>query len=137
MNDSDNSRLSSNPEITLTDLPQEIALSLSPQQRTAVQSLIDQALTRSKSKPKLVDLRFEVDLFVARYYFVLLVGQDQRAKKRRSNGNKISRFGNRIAAILLLISFNLLLSSILLLIVYLLKSLAGIDLFPGHLGIQK
>jgi len=101
----------------------------------AVQQLLDRALTRAQPKPKLVDLRFVVDLFFARYYFVLFVGRDQRAKKRKTYGHKASQVGNYIAAIVLLICLNLLVSAMVLLMAYLLKSAAGIDLFPGHLGI--
>ena len=86
-------------------------------------------------RPKLVDLRFVIDLFFVRYYFALFIGQDQRTQKRNAQGNKISQVGNIIAAILLLLSLNLLLSSMLLLIAYLLKSAVGINLFPGHLGL--
>lgn len=137
MSESNNQYPQSEIRFFIDTLSPEERQSFSSQQLTTIQSLLEQALTRSKPKPKLVDLRFVIDLFFARYYFVLFVGRDQRAHKRKTQNNKISQLGNLLAAILLLIALNLLVSSILFLIVYLLKSLAGIDLFPGHLGISE
>lgn len=85
-----------------------------------------------KRRPKLIDLRFVVDLVLARYYVVLLVGRDQRAKPRRVDG--INRVVDVSVAVFLLLGLNILVTSILVLVAYLLKSAVGINLFPGHLG---
>ena len=89
-------------------------------------------LNAPPQRPKLVDLRFVVDLLFARYYVVLLVGRDQRSTPRKLDGT--SRLMNVMVAILLLLGLNVLVSSILLLLAYLLKSALGFDFFPGHLG---
>ncbi|MEM9135951.1 MAG: hypothetical protein AAGB01_01185 [Cyanobacteria bacterium P01_F01_bin.42] len=86
----------------------------------------------SSQRPKLIDLRFVVDLLLARYYVVLLVGRDQRSRPRKVEG--VNRVLNVIVAVLLLLGLNILLTSFLFLLAYLLKSAVGIDLLPGHLG---
>ena len=90
-----------------------------------------------KPSPKLVDLRFTVDLVLSRFYIVLFVGKDRRQQKRPYRSNSISRMGNAIAAVLLLLGLNLLISLFLFLFIYLIKSAAGVDLFPdSHLSDQ-
>ena len=62
----------------------------------------------SSHRPKLIDLRFVIDLIFARYYLVLLVGRDQRTKPRQVEG--VNRVINLIVAILLLVGLNLLIT---------------------------
>ncbi len=109
--------------------------SFTSEQTAVIQALLAAAIP--KPNPKLVDLRFTVDLVLARFYLVLFVGKDRRQQQRSYWPNSVSRLGNAIAAVLLLLGLNLLISLFLLLFVYLLKSAAGIDLFPAsHLGDQ-
>ncbi len=109
--------------------------SFTPEQTEAIYALLQAAIP--KPSPKLVDLRFAVDLVLARFYVVLFVGQDRRQQKRSYVPNSVSRVGNALAAVLLLLGLNLLISLFVLLSVYLIKSAAGIDLFPdAHLGDQ-
>ena len=109
----------------------EILAQLNPDQLNEVHRLLQAAIPQPS--PKIVDLRFVVDLLIDRFYVVLFVGKDRRRQPRRHIlPNAITRIGNWIAVIILLISFNLTISATLLLGLYLLKSAVGIDLLPGH-----
>ncbi|GGK77219.1 3-phosphoshikimate 1-carboxyvinyltransferase [Amphritea balenae] len=77
-----------------------------------------------------VDIRGTLKLWTWRYYFVVLIGRNRR---------ELSRAEQKTAALvqafflILFLSFSTLLG---LLVLYLIKSAAGIDLFPGFsLGI--
>ena len=116
------------------NIPIDVRSSLSEDQSSSVKKALSKALEKAKPSPKIVDLRFVIDLIIARYYFVLFVGRDRRSKKRTVKPNVINRIGNITAVVLLLIGLNLLVSSIILLGLYLTKSAIGIDFFPGHMG---
>ena len=94
-------------------------------QLEAIRGLLNDAIP--KPSPKIVDLRFMVDFFFSRFYVVLFVQQ-----QRRYWAGRLTRVGNLIAAVMLLLAANLVISSFVVLFAYLLKSLVGIDLFPGH-----
>ncbi|MDA0866628.1 MAG: hypothetical protein O2890_09450 [Cyanobacteria bacterium] len=99
-------------------------------QLEAIRGLLNDAIP--KPSPKIVDLRFMVDFFFSRFYVVLFVGKDRRQQQRRYWAGRLTRVGNLIAAVMLLLAANLVISSFVVLFAYLLKSLVGIDLFPGH-----
>ncbi|MGB3137996.1 MAG: hypothetical protein WBB18_14420, partial [Nodosilinea sp.] len=103
---------------------------LTPQQQTDIERVI--ALAIPKPAPKLVDLRFTIDLMVSRYFVVLMVGKDRRRADRNVPVSRLTQFGNWIMAVSLLLGFNLALSASVLMLVYLVKSALGIDLLPGH-----
>jgi hypothetical protein len=103
----------------------------SSEQLNIVHALLTEAIPRSS--PKLVDLRFVVDLIIARFYVVLFVGKDRRKNPRKYEPEGIARIGNIIAAILFLLGANLIISALIVLIAYLVKSAVGINLFPEHL----
>jgi len=117
----------------LDTIEPEILQSFHPQQLHAVKQVLEAAIP--KPSPKIVDLRFGVDLVISRFYVVLFVGKDRRRKRRKFISEKVSRVGNAIATILLLIGLNLLISALLFLSLYLVKSALGVDFFPNeHLG---
>lgn len=118
------------PAYYLARLDPAILASLDTAQLNAIEAVLAEAIP--KPAPKLVDLRFVVDLVVSRFYVVLFVGKDRREKPRPYMPAGIARVGNVIAATLLLISANLVISAFLLLGMYLLKSAIGIDFLPGH-----
>lgn len=127
--------LARTPAHYLEMLDPEIRLSFTPPQLESVEWLLDTAIP--KPAPKLVDLRFGVDLLVSRFYIVLFVGKDRRQKSRSYLPEPMVRLGNAIAAIVLLVSLNLLISLFIVLLAYLVKSAIGIDLVPnGHLADQ-
>lgn len=116
------------PEFYLQDMEPDILESFSPAQRQAIANVLDAAIP--KPAPKIVDLRFGVDLLLARYYIVLFVGKDRRRQRRQYLPNRVSWLGNMIAATIILLSVNLLISLFIFLTAYLVKSAIGIDLFP-------
>ncbi|MEB3210803.1 MAG: hypothetical protein VKL39_05590, partial [Leptolyngbyaceae bacterium] len=90
-----------------------------------------------KPSPKLVDLRFGIDLLVSRFYVVVFVGKDRRQRRRDYVPSPLARIGNVIVAIALLIGINVLISLGIFLLAYLAKSAIGINLFPdSHLSDQ-
>lgn len=116
----------------LQQLPEPILASLTPEQHAAVYSLLERSLP--KPSPKIIDLRFVVDLLISRFYVVILVGKDRRTQQRRHVPAGVSRVGNLVAAIALLLSLNAFVSLGIFLLLYLLKSGVGIDIFPSHLS---
>lgn len=123
----------SNPEPLSQSLAIDEAVldSLTPEQWTAIQKYIFNR--KGQKHPKLVDLRFAIDLVVMRFYVVLLVGQDRRNRDRANSASGLTKLGNRVAAVILLISLNIILSAFIVLILYLLKAALGIDIMPGHI----
>jgi hypothetical protein len=67
---------------------------------------------------------------------VLFVGKDRRKQQRQYWTEQVARWGNTIAAIVLLIGINLVISLIIFMFAYLVKSALGVDLTPGHLADQ-
>ena len=117
------------PKDYLSSLDPQIAESFTEEQLKAVKHLLK---ATPKPSPKLVDLRFTVDLVFSRFYIVLFVGKDRRSQKRFYFQNKFVRVGNSIAAIILLIGVNLVISASLILVAYLIKSAIGVDIFADQ-----
>ncbi|WP_242041425.1 hypothetical protein [Leptolyngbya sp. FACHB-261] len=111
--------------------------SFSSEQLAAVSAALAEAIP--KPSPKLVDLRFGVDLVFSRFYVVLFVGKDRRKNQRQHESGGLPRVGNLIAAFVLLVSANLVISACILLFAYLLKSAIGLDFLPEHISdtVQK
>lgn len=122
------------PEDYLNAAAPDAIASFSPTQIQIIKSLLEAAIP--KPAPKIVDLRFGINLLFSRFYVVLFVGKDRRGKQRQYSSGRASRWSNAIAAILLLISINLVISLFILMFAYLVKSAVGIDLTPGHLSDQ-
>lgn len=123
------------PEFYMDSLDSDLRNSLTVEQTEAIHTLLDAAIP--KPNPKLVDLRFTVDLVLDRFYVVLFVGKDRRQQQRSYLPRAITRAGNAIAAVVLLLGLNLLISLVVLMFAYLVKSAAGIDFSPdSHLSDQ-
>jgi hypothetical protein len=120
------------PSYYLEKIEPHILKSFNPEQLQAMASVLEQAIP--KPSPKLVDLRFVVDLVFSRFYIVLFVGKDRRKRQRKYTTEGIAKVGNIIAAVILLIGINLVVSAFILLFAYLFKSAIGIDLLPGHIS---
>ncbi|MBI4682243.1 MAG: hypothetical protein HY757_03990 [Nitrospirae bacterium] len=115
----------------LNNINTETLNSLSSNQLTAIKEAI--RATRPKKKHS-VDIRGAINLFFIRYYFVFLMGRDQRISileieaERRENMALIWNF----IFIIFVVSPFILLALIAL---YFLKIGMGIDIFPGeHMG---
>ena len=107
--------------------------SLDEAQRYEFKRIINRAIP--KPAPKLVDLRFTIDVLFSKFYVVLLVGKDRRQRPRRRRlSSRLTRASNWLAAVILLLSLNLLISASVFLMAYLIKSAVGINLFPGHVS---
>ncbi|PZD73622.1 hypothetical protein C1752_02004 [Acaryochloris thomasi RCC1774] len=120
-------------EKLLQRLDPKIFDSLTSEQTTAITTLLTQiTLGSSAQRPKIIDIRFVVDLIITRFYLVLLVGKDRRHRERSRQSTGLKKIGNAIAAGLLLVAANLVISAVILLSAYLIKSALGIDLLPGH-----
>jgi hypothetical protein len=127
--------LNRTPDYYINKIRPQILASFNPEQITAIQDILEEAIP--KHSPKIVDLRLTVDLIISRFYLVLLVGKERRRGQREYPVRGITRIGNLIAATLLLIAINLLISAFIFLFLYLIKSALGIDLFSGeHLSDQ-
>ncbi|HZG37084.1 MAG TPA: hypothetical protein VEZ50_00260 [Nodosilinea sp.] len=120
------------PATYLAQLDPAVQASFTPQQWAEVARVIELAIP--KPAPKLIDLRFTIDLLISRYFIVLMVGKDRRRAPRNGPTSRLNQWGNWAAAVVLLLGFNLALSMSLLMLAYLLKAALGIDLLPGHFG---
>lgn len=118
----------------LDQLPGELLDNFSLSQLRAINLLLERGIQNQASGPKIVDLNFTIDLILTRFYVTLFVGKDRRTTHRKKVVSGITRIGNRVAAVVLLLSLNLFVSSTLFLLLYLIKSALGIDLLPGHFG---
>jgi hypothetical protein len=99
--------------------------SLTPAQ---VEAIVD-AMANTGGEDHVIDVRRGIPLFLSRYYFVFLVGRDQRPAVQRTEaarGKRVSWVGGLLFALLVASPFLLL----VFLFVYLLKLLLGVDLFP-------
>ncbi|PSN18608.1 hypothetical protein C7271_11665 [filamentous cyanobacterium CCP5] len=118
------------PATILDLMTPSVRESLSEYQLTEMERLI--ALALPKPAPKIVDLRFDIDLLVSRFYVVLFVGKDRRQSVRQHSVSPLTVIGNWLTAIVLLLGVNLAVSLAVMLLAYLVKSALGINLFPGH-----
>lgn len=123
---------SKTPSYYLEKIDDDILASFNQEQLEAVTSVLNQAIP--KPAPKIVDFRFAVDLVFERFYVVLFVGKELRQKQRQHTPQGIARVGNVIAAAIILIVTNLVISGVILLFAYLLKSAVGINFFPAHIS---
>ncbi len=129
--DHHSSQTRSQPDYYIARLPEEEKKSFSDAQMKILHKLLNAAIP--KPSPKIIDLRFTVDLLFDKFYVVLFVGKERRRNLRSRNllsGNKML---NLLVAIFLLIAINLTLSIAFFLLIYLLKSASGINLIEGSL----
>ena len=127
-----NNYITRTPSYYLDKLSPDILASFTNEQLQAITSILDRAIP--KSSPKIVDFRFTVDLIFSRFYVVLFVGKDRRRKRRHQVTEGIAKIGNAIAAVILLVAANLVISALILLFAYLFKSAIGLNFFPGHIS---
>lgn len=116
------------PEDYLDTLPSDLRSSFSEAQLEAVKQLLAAAIP--KPAAKLVDLRFLVNFLAYRYYFVFFVVKDRRQRERSEPVQPMANKGNLVAALLVLIGINLLISLFIVLVLFLIKSVVGYSLLP-------
>jgi hypothetical protein len=123
-------QISNQPAIKklLSKMPEDVANSFTDEQLTHLLTAVG---SRSWGKHK-IDLRgtFKLPLYRWRFYYVLLAGKNCRELSRQEK--QMSIFVTAVVS-----SLFLMFSAVLgLLVLYLIKSALGIDLFPGFsLGI--
>jgi hypothetical protein len=110
----------------------EVLSNITPEQWTAIEKYVFSA--KGKKQPKLVDIRFVIDVVITRFYVVLLVGKDRRTQSRNYPLSRLMKLGNIVAAVLLLLGANLVISACIILVLYLTKSALGYDFLPGHIN---
>jgi hypothetical protein len=119
----------------LRRIPESIRKSWSMEYRQEVEEIIKFIIPRSA--PKIVDIKFNVNLGVSKFYIVLLMGIDRRNQNRQNVPKGFSKIGNWIAGILILMVFNLAISLVVFMAVYYIKSSLGINLFKNEHLIDK
>ena len=112
-------------------IPLHILDKLNEEEIDKIKSVIHTAIPRLSVKS--IDLRFVIDLLFVRYFVVLLIGRDIRENQRQHPVNGITKIANIIVSILLIIAMSLLISAVTILLLYLIKSSLGIDIFKDHI----
>lgn len=123
------------PEHYIQQIEPSILSSFTPEQLNEIKKILNHAIP--KNSPKIVDLRFNVDLILSRFYLVLLVGKERRKIQRHYFTRGITKVGNFVAAIILLITLNLMVTVLICLLLYLIKSAIAIDFFEQSHLIDK
>ncbi|NJN48757.1 MAG: hypothetical protein HC805_01825 [Alkalinema sp. RL_2_19] len=111
----------------LERVPASLLAEFTDQQLQTIQDIVVSAIP--KPAPKLVDLRFTINLLVTRFYIVVFVGKDRRSSLRRYMPNGVARFGNLVMVLTLLAGANMLVSVVIFMLLYFLKSWLGINVF--------
>ncbi len=115
----------------LNNINTEVLNSLSSNQLIAIKEAIRASQPKKKHS---VDIRGVINLFFIRYYFIFLMGQDQRISTREIETERrenMALIWNFVFIIFVLSPFILL----ALIALYFFKMGLGIDLFPGkHMG---
>ncbi len=105
--------------------------SLSSEQLSSIKDAIRAGRPQKKHA---IDIRGIVNLFFAKYYFVLLMGRDRRLSTEaveEERRDKVAILGNILFFIFILFAFLLL----AIIALYFFKVFLGIDLVPGkHMG---
>jgi hypothetical protein len=114
----------------LQTIEPEIRASFTQLQLDAIDSIVKKIAP--KPAPKVVDLRFTIDLIVSRFYVVLFVGKERRQKQRYHLPSKFTKIANIVIVVTMLIGLNLLITGAICIFAYLIKSAVGIDFLPGH-----
>ncbi|MEE2730644.1 MAG: hypothetical protein VYA55_07450 [Pseudomonadota bacterium] len=102
-----------------------------PRQVTAIENAIRASRPYQKHP---IDLRGTFPLYFVRIYFVLLMGRDKRSQTRNQEERRRrhAAMGSALLSVYIILSM---LTPLLLLVLYLLKSVLGIDLFADlHLS---
>jgi ABC-type Fe3+ transport system permease subunit len=114
----------------MSNIPSEVFNTLNLLQIQAIESAIGKNAPFRKHP---MDIRGTISLFFIRFYFVLLIGRDRRYTSREKEGRRRQK-ARSVGVIFAIYSVICIIAPIIFLILYLLKSLVGIDLFPdSHL----
>lgn len=112
----------------MSNIPNDVFRTLNVLQLQAIEEAI------SKNAPNHnhpVDMRGTLSLFFIRFYFVLLIGRDRRSYSRNKEMRRRQKAGSLGWAMMIYIVICAI-APVILLLLYLIKSGLGIDLFPEH-----
>lgn len=118
----------------LRNMPPAVRATFSETQQLAIQEALAKARQSARER-HLLDIRFSIPLFWARYYIVFLLGRDQRKhvrnvlKRRRISTARLLR---GVMAMLIVSCAMLGLLVAILLLLYVVKSWLGVDFFPDR-----
>ncbi len=113
-------------------IPEDVALSFSEEQLRAIK----RAFVHTEGRGHSVDLRLSF-WFLTRFYMVLLLGPERRNRARRRRDRSAHPVGT-LANLVMMVVFVGFIGTSVLGLLYLLKSLLGIDLIPDmSLGIWQ
>ena len=119
-------------ESVLSRVPEETARTLDPRQWEGLRT----ALRRSAPRRHAVDVRFVLPLYFIRLYCVLILGRDRRGRVERVLGERRRR-ASRFAVAAVLAVVVVALASVVFVLLYMLKSAAGIDIFPDFHLVER
>lgn len=105
----------------LSIMPESVRNSFNEEQLEAIK----QSMTETTWKKHSVDFRSTIPFFSYQYYLVFIAGRDQRQMTREE-----IRF-KRLALLSLFVAFITFSTLLGLLVIYLIKSALGIDIFPN------
>ena len=115
----------------LNNIDFNVLKSLSSEQLSAIEDAIKACQLRTKHA---IDIRKTIKLYFIRFYFVFLIGRDRRLSVQEieeDRREKVTLLGNILYGMIVF-------SGLLLFVIvslYGLKTMIGIDLFPGeHMG---
>ena len=110
-------------DFVLHEVPTDVRATLSEDQIKAVRKATD--------KRHAVDLRITVPLIFTQLYFVLLIGKDTRTQTIDANREQRAQAGVHLSSV----AFAVVAAVVVIataIVLYVLKSKAGINLLPGH-----
>ena len=114
-------------EAILHNVPEKVARELSPQQWEGFR----EALRRARDNPRhTLDLRFILPLYFTRIYCILILGRDTRERVLHILVERRRRVFSTVGAVVLAGCFLGMLV-VTLGVLYVIKTVAGIDLFPS------
>lgn len=116
-------------ELVLEQVPLHVRSEFTPEQLEAIRIAVGRTLPKARHD---VDLRFVIPLWFAQFYVVMFAGRDRRREVSEVLFDRRVQAG-RGGTVLVLTVFLAIGTLIGLGLLYVVKSVAGIDLFPGHL----
>jgi hypothetical protein len=118
-------------DFTLSRIPYHVRVSLSDEQYDSIRKALIASDLESKHR---IDIRLRLPLFLRAYYFVFFAGRDRRTRVHLLEMNRINRLPTPLRRACYigastLIGLSLLVS--VFIVLYLVKSGLGIDIFPN------
>ena len=123
------SRIKRDAEYYFQNIDTDIRNSLTTKQEWEIKKALNNALGRPTRK--IVDVRFTIPLIFSRFFFVLFIGRDLRRQKRTYDLPGEVRTANIIFGSFILACMISFAAVTLFMLLYLLKSAMGINIFPN------